>query len=182
LPFVVLAAITAIGMGMRGRSRRAGAGAGGAQERILRRGGARTLRSSRRSRGRRRGHGRNRASRGDRDRAARLLELSGHASTTIEPPRYGVPQSAYDDAAVAIASRAHARGLAFELLPIVRLERLAPGAWRGTLNPPDWNAWWTSYRNFILHQAAVAERAGAEIFCVGSELGTTEGQRDRGSS
>jgi len=101
------------------------------------------------------------------------------ASTVIEPPRYGVPQSAYDDAAVAIASRAHARGLAFELLPIVRLEHLTPGAWRGTLHPSDWPAWWTSYRNFILHHAAVAERAGAELFCVGSELGTTEGQRDR---
>ena len=101
------------------------------------------------------------------------------ASTVIEPFDYGVPQSAYDDAVVAIAARAHARGLAFQLLPIVRLERIGPGSWRGTLQPTDWDAWWSSYRRFILHHAAVAERAGAEYFCVGSELGTTESQRDR---
>lgn len=101
------------------------------------------------------------------------------ASTSIEPFHYGVPREAYDRAIVEIASRAHSRGLAFEVLPIVRLEHLAPGDWRGTLRPADWDAWWDSYRRFILHQAVVAERAGAEIFCVGSELGSTESQTDR---
>lgn len=101
------------------------------------------------------------------------------ASTAIEPFHYGVPQEEYDRAVVAIASRAHARGLAFELLPIVRLEHLAPGDWRGTLRPSDWDAWWDSYCRFILHQAEVAERAGAELFCVGSELGSTESQVER---
>src|SRR5262245_22686148 len=100
-------------------------------------------------------------------------------STAIEPFRYGVPQEAYDRAIVAIAARARARGLAFELLPIVRLERLGPGDWRGTLRPSDWEAWWIAYRRFILHQAEVAERAGADLFCVGSELGSTETQTER---
>src|SRR5262245_59912665 len=99
-------------------------------------------------------------------------------STAIEPLPYGVPQEAYDAAAVEIARRAHARGLAFELLPILKLERLEPGHWRGTLAPKDWSAWWAAYRSFILHHARVAEACRAEIFVVGSELGTTEAQRD----
>lgn len=100
-------------------------------------------------------------------------------SVTIEPFAYGVPQEDYDRAVVAIAARAHARRLAFELRPIVRLERLAPGDWRGTLHPADWGSWWSAYSRFILHQAEVAQRARAEIFCVGSELGSTESQADR---
>lgn len=100
-------------------------------------------------------------------------------STTIAPFSYGIPQSEYDRATVRIAERAHARGLAFELRPIVRLERIAPGEWRGTLRPEDWPSWWTSYRAFILHHAETAESARAEIYCIGSELGSTEHDRDR---
>lgn len=100
-------------------------------------------------------------------------------STSIEPFSYGVPQSEYDRATLEIARHAHARGLAFELRPIVRLERLGPAEWRGLLRPTDWRAWWRSYRRFILHHAATAERARAEIFCIGSELGSTEADRGR---
>jgi len=101
------------------------------------------------------------------------------SSARIEPFDYGVPQEDYDRAVVAIAARAPARGLALELRPLIRLEHLGPGDWRGTLHPGDWDAWWDSYRGFILHQAEVAERMGAELFCVGSELGSTEDQQDR---
>lgn len=98
-------------------------------------------------------------------------------STRIEPFSYGVPQSSYDQATLEIARRAHRLGLAFELLPIVQLDRLADGEWRGTLRPTDWRAWWDSYRTFLLHHAQIAEAAGAEIFSVGSELGSTEHDR-----
>lgn len=101
------------------------------------------------------------------------------SSTTIEPFAYGAPQSDYDRSTIAIARRAHARGLAFEVLPIIQLDRLEVDEWRGTLKPADWTAWWRSYRSFILHHAGVAEAARAEIFSIGSELGSTEQDRDQ---
>ena len=104
-----------------------------------------------------------------------------YRSTRIGPFAYGVPQSAYDDSEVEIARRAHALGLSFEVLPILQIDRLGPGEWRGTLAPSDWASWWRSYRSFVLHHAEVAERAGAEILSVGSELGTTESDRARWS-
>ena len=100
-------------------------------------------------------------------------------STRIEPFDYGVSVEAYDRSTIEIVRRAHARGLAVELRPIIRLEHLSPGQWRGTLQPSSWSAWWEAYRTFILHHAAVARTAGAEIFCIGSELRTTETDRKR---
>lgn len=100
-------------------------------------------------------------------------------STRIEPFSYGVPQSEYDRATIEIARRAHARGLAIQVLPIIQLERLGVDEWRGTLRSADWDAWWHSYRMFVLHHADVAEAAGAEMFSVGSELGATEHDRRR---
>ena len=102
-------------------------------------------------------------------------------STRIDPFAYGAPQSAYDDAEVEIARRAHRLGLSVEVLPILQIEHIGAGEWRGTLAPSDWETWWRSYRTFVLHHAQVAERAGAEILSVGSELGTTEGDRERWS-
>jgi hypothetical protein len=85
-----------------------------------------------------------------------------------------------DDATVRHAM-AHARqaGLDVLLFPILTLDQVAPGEWRGTLAPRDVDAWWQSYERFILHHAAMAAEGGAESLLVGSELGTTEAWRDR---
>ena len=43
---------------------------------------------------------------------------------------------------------------------------------RGDIAMPDergWRAWFDVYRRFIVHQAVVAEAAGATLFCVGTE-------------
>lgn len=39
----------------------------------------------------------------------------------------------------------------------------------------SWQAWFASYRRFIVHHAIVAEAAGADLFCAGTELASTEG-------
>lgn len=76
---------------------------------------------------------------------------------------------------------AHARraGLAVLVFPILTLDRVSPGEWRGTLAPADVDAWWQSYERFILHFASIASDTGAEALLIGSELGTTEAWRDR---
>ncbi|MBP8809441.1 MAG: hypothetical protein KBG48_31605 [Kofleriaceae bacterium] len=89
------------------------------------------------------------------------------------------PVTPSDDAVGAAIEAARARGLAVTVFPILMLDKVAPGQWRGTLAPTDVDAFWTSYERFILHYAALAHRHGAAALLVGSELGSTEGWRDR---
>jgi hypothetical protein len=65
------------------------------------------------------------------------------------------------------------------LFPILDVVKRRMGEWRGTIQPPSWDAWWRSYERFILHYARIAAREQAEMFCVGSELVSTERMRDR---
>lgn len=95
------------------------------------------------------------------------------AASAIRPGPVG-------DAVVAAAlAAASERGLRATLFPILQLDRVGPGAWRGTLAPADVDAWWSSYEAFILHHAGLAADGGAAALVVGSELGSTEGWRDR---
>lgn len=89
------------------------------------------------------------------------------------------PSTPTDDDARAVARVAQAHGMSVVVFPIVLVDELAPGRWRGTLAPTDIQAWWSSYETFILHYARVATSVGAAHFSVGSELGSTEAWRDR---
>ncbi len=78
-----------------------------------------------------------------------------------------------------IIAAARRRKLEVLLLPILELEQLGDGAWRGTLLPRDRDRWWQSYERFILGYARIAADAGAGWLAIGSELGSTETWRDR---
>jgi hypothetical protein len=105
----------------------------------------------------------------------RWRQLDVHAAELAPHPEVTV-----DDAVLAtIIARARARGLRVGLLPIVDLERIARGAWRGTLAPPDVDRWWQSYRRFILHLAELAAGHDVALLCVGSELASTEAWQAR---
>ncbi|MCA9546713.1 MAG: hypothetical protein KC613_20045 [Myxococcales bacterium] len=96
-------------------------------------------------------------------------------SVDIAPYRWGT-----DDGEIrALARHARAKGLKVFIFPVLRLEAMGPGDWRGTLRPADRAAWWAAYRRFILHYAALARDVGAELFSVGSELGSLEGDLAR---
>ena len=89
-------------------------------------------------------------------------------------------QKSIDDATVGHAiDHAHRRGLDVLLFPILTVDKLAQGQWRGTLAPRDRDIWWRSYESFIMHYAAIAARHRAGAFLIGSELGSTEGWRYR---
>ena len=73
---------------------------------------------------------------------------------------------------------AHRRGLRVLLLPLVYVDFMGEGEWRGTLAPADWSLWFSAYREMLLHDARLAEDEGAEYLSVGSELCSTEGRRE----
>jgi len=84
-----------------------------------------------------------------------------------------------DEAVRAVARAARDRGLRVLLFPIVTLDKLARGEWRGTLRPDDVDQWWSSYEKMILGYARIAADSDTAALSIGSELGSTEAWRDR---
>jgi len=78
-----------------------------------------------------------------------------------------------------VITESRARGLRVFLMPTIELLHRRPGAWRGTLAPTDWDAWWHAYARFVLHYAVLSEALGVDLFSVGSELLSTEPHVDR---
>ncbi len=80
-----------------------------------------------------------------------------------------------DDAVlVEVIEQARARGLRVFLLPILHLEHMSKGQWRGTLAPTSPEDWWAAYARFILHYAALSQRHGVGMLAVGSEMASME--------
>ncbi len=70
-------------------------------------------------------------------------------------------------------------GMRVALMPVVRLQRRSPHDWRGVIAPADGlDAWFESYRRFVIPLARIAQSAGAQRFVVGSELGSLEPYQD----
>lgn len=66
-------------------------------------------------------------------------------------------------------------GMRAALMPVVRLQTREAHDWRGIIAPADGlDAWFESYRRFVLPLARIAEDAGVQRFVVGSELSSLE--------
>ncbi len=74
---------------------------------------------------------------------------------------------------------AHEHNLRVVLMPIVLLAEPRGTEWRGEIKPPNWDVWWRSYDDYILHMARIAEANRVEVMTVGSELVSTEKYTDR---
>jgi len=97
------------------------------------------------------------------------------ASTIARSPRVTAP----DDELVAALRRAARLRLRAIVFPVLSVRAMGEGQWRGALRPRDVDAWWVAHERFILHYAAIAAAGGAAGLVVGSELGFSEGWRDR---
>lgn len=72
--------------------------------------------------------------------------------------------------------QAHVAGLKTMLKPQVYI----PGGWTGSLDFPTdtaWAQWEAAYRRYILDFAGVAQSAGADLFCIGTEFRTAIAKR-----
>lgn len=66
----------------------------------------------------------------------------------------------------------HRLGLGVLLKPHIDVR---DGSWRGRIAPTDRQAWCASYTQLLRAQAELAERTGAEVLCVGTELESMAG-------
>lgn len=78
-----------------------------------------------------------------------------------------------------IFRKAKARGMGVMLMPIVLLNNSGPKDWRGVIQPPSWDNWFASYTMYITFMAKLARACDIDLFCVGSELLSTEPLRDK---
>ncbi len=75
---------------------------------------------------------------------------------------------------LAVMAECRKLGLRIIVMPVVLLSHPRGSEWRGVIEPPEWDDWWRQYRDFIKWYADIAQRGGAEVLMVGSELVSTE--------
>ncbi len=92
------------------------------------------------------------------------------ASVPVAEPGITVPESELRYA----IGEAQAVGLDVMLLPILQLDEVAEGEWRGTIQPADRAAWWEAYSGLVRDTARIASDTGVAWLSVGSELGSME--------
>ena len=69
--------------------------------------------------------------------------------------------------------KAQAAGFKVFIKPHVWIYEPETGKWRSDIfptNEKNWKTWKQSYRDFILRYAKIAEKANAEMFCIGTEF------------
>ncbi|HVX86815.1 MAG TPA: hypothetical protein VH253_18680 [Phycisphaerae bacterium] len=78
-----------------------------------------------------------------------------------------------------ILNHAKERGIRTMLMPIVLLNQSGEKEWRGVISPDNWDNWFASYTAYITFMAKLANQCHVDLFCVGSELLSTETFTDR---
>ena len=91
-------------------------------------------------------------------------------------------QTPSDESIKHVIKTAHKLGIKVMLKPHIDLIDKYDGTYCrsdiGFSNEKDWQTWFKSYKNFILHYAKIAEKLNVEIFCVGTELEFTTQRTD----
>ena len=88
----------------------------------------------------------------------------------------GYEFSERDEGIIQISEKAIQNDLKIAIKPHIWLRRNKDGKWRSEIDfedESDWKQWKKQYENWILHCAELAQRVGAGIFCIGTELRTT---------
>ena len=78
-----------------------------------------------------------------------------------------------DESIIHAIKTAHSLGMKVMIKPHLDLVDTTEGSWRGEIaciSEPDWQAWFESYRDFVLHYAKIAAENNVEMLCIGTEL------------
>ena len=110
------------------------------------------------------------------------LLATGYQETVRDTTIYLEEFSPTDEDLIHVINVAHKFDLKVMLKPHVDLKN-DPEHWRGEIGnffttEAEWDAWFSSYQNFIFHYAELAETYGADQFCVGTELLGTSHRED----
>ena len=105
-----------------------------------------------------------------------IIPFIGQESETALTVRRPISENAIwsrrDSAYIKSINATHSKGLHVQLKPHIWISN----GWRSNINlssDEEWNTWFNSYKNYILHYAHMAEITGVELFCIGTELKTS---------
>src|SRR5207248_474919 len=77
-----------------------------------------------------------------------------------------------------LIQHAKKKGLRVILMPVVLLDDPKGNDWRGVIRPPEWHEWFNSYTDMLIHFAWIAEQNHADVLSVGSELVSSEKEKN----
>lgn len=80
---------------------------------------------------------------------------------------YPTNNTPIDSAVSYVIAVARDMGYSVMLKPHLDVE---DGTFRGEISPSDVAMWFSSYKEFILHYARIAQQTNADMFCIGTEL------------
>ncbi|MCG3136384.1 MAG: hypothetical protein HJJLKODD_00216 [Phycisphaerae bacterium] len=105
-----------------------------------------------------------------------LLSVNGYQENAGSAIIYTDPEKTPTDTQwLELFAIARQEKLKIIFMPKVLLAKPRGKEWRGVINPGHaWDEWFDSYSTFLLHYAELAEQGEVEMFCVGSELVSTE--------
>jgi hypothetical protein len=95
---------------------------------------------------------------------------------------YATEKTPSDESIVHAINTMHSLGLKVCLKPHLDIIDTSGGTWRGEIScvsEPDWEDWFSSYRDFLLHYARIAQENNVELFCIGTELTTVSTMREK---
>jgi len=98
--------------------------------------------------------------------------MRGHDNPEIEFSSESYDWGESDVGLIHTARLAHAQNIKVMLKPHIWI-RDAKGKWRSDIemqSPIEWEAWFGSYAEFMLHYAKVAEEGNMDALCIGAEL------------
>jgi hypothetical protein len=78
-----------------------------------------------------------------------------------------------DESIIYAIDKIHSLGMKVMLKPHLDIIDTSEYKWRADIeftNDTDWEAWFNSYRDFLLHYAKIAQEHDVELFCIGTEL------------
>jgi len=127
--------------------------------------------------------------------AAQMLEIAGLGANwvalndyawmnSINAPavRYGRDGRSPEGNLAKAIENAHAAGLKVLLKPHIWSREFHGGKWHGDiemLSEEDWDKWFASYTEFLLINAHIAQKSGADALCIGVEYEKTTHQEAR---
>jgi len=104
--------------------------------------------------------------------------MNGHDNPLVEYSSESYDWGESDIGLIHTAELAHKQGIKVMLKPHIWI-RSANGKWRSDIamkSPIEWDAWFSSYADFMLHYAMVAEKGKMDALCIGAELYLTTTQ------
>lgn len=101
-------------------------------------------------------------------------EHAGSSGITID-----VRKSPSPDQFRQLIQRAKSRGMRVVIMPVLLLSNPRGSEWRGVINPPDWDEWFSSYLEFIKYFARIGLDNDIDALAIGAELVSTESFRSR---